>query len=97
VQERTVRYDEGRLWVKLISTQVLRQYMEYRQETNASLAAKAGLHRGIIGHLRSGKRTSCLPATARAIEKALNAPPGSLFLAEVTTGSPLTARRKVPA
>jgi len=82
-----MRYDDGRLWVRLISTQALRQYMEFRQETNASLAAKSGLQRGIIGHLRSGKRTTCRPITARAIEAALNAPPGSLFLAEVATGS----------
>lgn len=85
-------HQEGRLWVRLISTQALRQYMDFRGETNASLAGKAGLRRGIVGHLRSGKRTSCSPRTARSIEQALNAPPGSLFLAEVAIGSTATGR-----
>lgn len=81
-------YDTGRLWVRLISTQALRQYMEYRGETNSSLAHKCGpgVGRAIVGHLRSGKRTSCSPNTAAAIERALNAPPGSLFVPEVTSG-----------
>lgn len=78
--------------MKLISTQVLRQYMEFRGETNASLAAKSGLQRGIVGHLRSGKRSTCKPATARAIEGALNAPPGSLFVGEVANGRLVTGR-----
>lgn len=82
-------YDTGRLWVRLISAQALRQYMEFRGETNRTLAIKTGpgVGRQIIGHLRSGKRTTCSPRTAVAIERALNAPPGSLFVPEVTTGS----------
>lgn len=82
-------YDTGRLWVRLISAQALRQYMEFRGETNRTLADKTGpgVGRQIIGHLRSGKRATCSPRTATAIERALNAPPGSLFVPEVTTGS----------
>ena len=80
---------ERRMYVRLISTQVLRDYMKFRGETNASLGAKCAPYAGrsIIGHLRSGFRQTCSPDTAKAIERALNAPPGSLFLAEVIPGS----------
>lgn len=89
-----MKCDQGRLWVRLISTQALRQYMEFRNETNRSLAIKtgSGVGREIIGHLRSGKRSTCSPQTATAIERALNAPPGSLFVPEVTTAQLGSAR-----
>lgn len=70
----------GRFWVQLIDRQTLVRYMEYRGESCTTLAAKVDVHRSLIGHLRSGHRRTCQPATARAIEKALNAPPGSLFV-----------------
>jgi hypothetical protein len=57
--------------------------MEFRGETNASLGKKAGVSKAIVGHLRSGQRATCTGRTANAIERALNAPPSSLFLAEV--------------
>ena len=78
----------GRLYVRLISAEALHQYMVFRNETNRSLASKTddGVGREIIGHLRSGKRKTCSPHTARSIEKALNAPPGSLFVPEVASG-----------
>lgn len=90
--------DEGRLWVKLISRQALRQYMEFRGETNRSLALKCGpgVGRSIIGHLRSGQRATCSQKTAQALERSLNAPPGSLFVPEVAIGSQATSR-KAPA
>lgn len=78
---------ERRLWVKLISKDALRQYMEFRGETNVSLGSKAGVSKAIVGHLRSGHRSTCNGKTANAIERALNAPPGSLFLAEVPHAS----------
>lgn len=74
--------------MRLISKQAFRQYMEFRDETNVSLGQKAGVSKAIVGHLRGGQRDTCSPATARKIEKALNAPPGSLFVA----GLPHTAR-----
>lgn len=83
---------ERRLWVKLISRDALRQYMEFRGETNESLGRKAGLSKAIVGHLRSGHRSTCNGKTAAAIERALNAPPGSLFVAEVPTAQ-LRGRR----
>lgn len=78
--------------MRLISKQALRDYMDFRQETCSSLGAKAGCHRSLIGHLRSGERETCSPKVAVAIEKALNAPPGSLFAARVSPVSVDTGR-----
>ena len=72
-----------RLLVKLISPEVLDQYMRFRTETNRSLAAKIGKSTSLVAHLRRGARSYCAPDVGPKIEKALNAPPGSLFLAEV--------------
>lgn len=69
--------------MRLISREAFRQYMEFRNETNISLGRKAGVSKAIVGHLRSGQRATCSGKTANAIERALNAPPGSLFLAEL--------------
>ena len=77
--EATWRFD-----VRLISSRVLADYMAHRGETVRSLAQAVKVSPATVGHLRSGKRRSCRPATARAIEEALNAPPGSLFVAEVS-------------
>lgn len=82
--------DTGRLWVRLISKQALRQYMEFRGMTIASLAKAVGCSHSSIAFLRStGKsaRDTVGPETARRIEEALNAPPGSLFAATVLAGS----------
>ena len=84
--------DHGRFWVKLISARVLADYMDHRDETVRSLADKVGVSRSTIGHLRSGERDTCKPPTAKAIEKALNAPPGSLFVAHVSRVASNTGR-----
>lgn len=78
--------------MRLISYQVLDQYMEFRGETNRSLARKANLSQATIGHLRSGARNSCRPATARRIAFALQVLPESLFMPEVSTVQVDTAR-----
>lgn len=74
----------GRFWVKLISAAALAQYMEHRGLTVRSLADRVGCSRALIGHLRSGERNTCRPATARKIEKCLDAPVGSLFVPQVS-------------
>lgn len=74
---------DGRLWVRLISRQAFRQYMQYRGETNESLGKKARVSKAIVGHLRSGQRSTCRGDTARAIAEALNAPVDALFVAEL--------------
>lgn len=70
--------------MKLISAEALAQYMEHRDLTVRRLAHKAGVSSSLVGHLRSGKRSTCLPGNARAIEKSLGAPAGSLFVAQVS-------------
>jgi transcriptional regulator with XRE-family HTH domain len=82
--------DTGRIWVRIISKQAFRQYMEFRGFTNESLADAAKCSTATIAFLRSnGKsaRDSVGAKTARRIEAALNAPPGSLFSAEVLVAS----------
>ena len=85
--------------MKLISAKAFSQYVEHRGFSARSLAAatsselkKAKAMRGdspatcsksTIGHLMSGHRDSCSPSMARAIEKALDAPAGSLFVPQV--------------
>lgn len=92
-------YTDGRFWVKLISSKAFSQYVEHRGFSARSLAeatsaelTKAKATRGTnpatcskstIGHLMSGHRDSCSPSMARAIEKALDAPAGSLFVPQV--------------
>ncbi len=72
--------------MRLISKQAFRQYMKHRGMTNEELAREAKCSPSTIAFLRSrGKsaRDSVGPDTARRIEEALNAPPGSLFAAHV--------------
>lgn len=75
---------EGRFDVRLISSTALAQYMTFRGHSVRSLAIAAKCNRSTVGHLRSGKRKTCSPKAARRIEEALQAPPGSLFVAEVS-------------
>lgn len=77
--------DEWRLTVKLKSRRALLEYMDFhRLKTAYALAAKAGLKAPAVGHLVSGRRSSCSLATARAIEEALQCPPGFLFEAKMS-------------
>jgi hypothetical protein len=73
--------------VQLISNQALKDYMIFRRETCSTLALKAGCHRSLIGHLRSGERNTCSPRIAAAIEEALNAPSRSLFMERMSAVS----------
>lgn len=85
-----MKQNEWRLEVRLISNIALAHYMDHRGLSVRGLAVEvARITKGpcspsTIGHLRSGKRASCRPATARAIEKALDAPSGSLFVPRVS-------------
>lgn len=81
-----------RLATKLKSADLLDDYMVDREETNRSLAPKVGVSPATISHLRRGARTYCRLDVAKAIEKKLNAPPGSLFLREVIGGSQAVGR-----
>ncbi len=76
--------DTGRFWVRLISSDAFAHYMQHRDFTVRSLAMRVGCSPALIGHLRSGKRNTCKPETARAIERHLDAPAGSLFVPQVS-------------
>jgi hypothetical protein len=94
--EAAMEYDiTGRFWVKLISAQAFAQYMQHRDFTVRSLAHRVGCSPALVGHLRSGQRNTCKPETARAIERALDAPAGSLFVPQVSRVA--RASEKVPA
>lgn len=75
---------EGRFEVKLISAGALAQYMTHRGYTVRTLAERVNCSHSVIGHLRSGARRTCHPDTAKKIERALDAPTGSLFIANVS-------------
>lgn len=79
-----MRVPEVRFEVELISAAALAQYMKHRGETVRSLALKVGCKPATIGHLRSGHRRTTKPAWARAIERHLDAPRGSLFVPKVS-------------
>lgn len=84
--------------VKLISHVALAGYMKHRGMSVRTLADRTGVSRSTIGHLRSGERTTCNPATARAIAKALDCPIDSLFMASVShVARSVHRRRKVAA
>ena len=70
--------------MKLISREGLVNYMEHRGFKQAELARQAGLSPQMINHLVRGERDGCSPDTARRIERALNAPPNSLFSEKVS-------------
>lgn len=56
------------------------QCMDARDLTVRTLAERVGVSRSAIGHLRSGKRTSCSIPTAKKIGAALGVPYEVLFV-----------------
>lgn len=76
---------ERRFDVRLISSSAFAEYMKFRDLTVRDLADRVGCSRATVGHLRSGARTYVRPDWAKKIEKTLNAPPGSLFVPELST------------
>lgn len=77
----------GIFYVELISTDALRQYMRYRGYSVKGLADRIGVSKAAIGHLHSGARKTIGPDIAKSIERALDAPIGSLFLPKVSTAA----------
>ena len=79
---------EVRFDVELISARAFAQYMKHRGFTVRSLAEavskKTPCSRATIGHLRSGERKTANTVVAREIERCLDAPRGSLFVAKVS-------------
>ena len=56
---------------------------KYNRLTIRALAKRADVSHGIVGDLASGRRSTCSPETATAIEKALEADPNTIFLVQV--------------
>ncbi|UIU47039.1 helix-turn-helix domain-containing protein [Microcystis phage MinS1] len=77
--KRATQPDPWRLIVRLKSKRALNDYAEFHKLSGRALARKAGLGQAIVGHLMSGRRTTCSLATARALEEALGCPSGFLF------------------
>ncbi|MGV8972265.1 MAG: helix-turn-helix domain-containing protein [Rhodoglobus sp.] len=72
--------DEWRLTLKLKSLRALREYMAFHSMTSGyALAKRAGISAGVVNFLLAGDRNTCSLKTARAIESALQCPPGFLF------------------
>lgn len=91
-----------RFWVEpraeVIDPRTLASYMKFRSHTCRSLAKLLNVGHATIGHLRSGARGDCKLTLAKAIEEALNAPPGSLFVpAGSRVSQPVSGRQTVAA
>lgn len=92
-----MKAEKWRLTVRLRSRRALVDFMNFHRIKSAyELARRAGLKPGVVGHIVSGRRTTCSLATARAIEEALQVPTGFLFeprMSQVVVDVPPTPRR----
>ncbi|MDO5758976.1 MAG: helix-turn-helix transcriptional regulator [Rhodobacterales bacterium] len=71
--------------MKLISPDVLRQYLRFRGFSYGQLARLAGCSKSLIGHLATGERRRTSVDIARAICRELDVPVEALFLPELST------------
>jgi hypothetical protein len=90
---------EWRLDVRLKDRRLLAQYIGPTglDISGRQLARRAGLGQAIVGHLISGRRTTCSKRTAAAIERALGCPTGLLFVESVSAVRPDGKRVKEAA
>lgn len=72
------RRSKGR-WMRLRNPQLLADYMEANDFTQARLARYAGCSRQFIHLLLKGDRRTCTVEVARRIEEAVRVLPGTLF------------------
>lgn len=95
---RRKHYPKG-TWMKLKSREILIAFMVREDFSVTRLAQYAGCSRAMIGHLRSGHKTSCTPALADRISEALGVPRIALFDERVSTVSSRINHQaeKVPA
>lgn len=87
--------DDWRLAVRLKSRRELREYMQFHKVSGRELAKRAGLSQGTVNHLVRGGttgRNTCSLATAKAIEEALQCPPGFLFEPSLSRVADVTRR-----
>jgi hypothetical protein len=83
---RRQRYPKG-TWMKLRSKDILIAFMEDKNFSTQRLATYASCSKSMVGHLRSGHKTSCTPALASRIAEALDVPLVALFDARTSAGS----------
>jgi transcriptional regulator with XRE-family HTH domain len=81
--------------MKLRSTQILVAFMESKNFSVTRLAQYAGCSRSMIGHLRSGEKSSCTPGLAERIAEALDVPLVALFEERAPTSSRQIAPRRI--
>lgn len=93
------RTHERSFWVQRISKHALRQYMAYRGYSLGQLAKEVGCPKATIAHLHTlnGGRNTIGPDFAKKIEKALDAPAGSLFVPRVSVGATAAHQRRTTA
>ena len=80
------RYPKG-TWMKLRSKEILVAFMDDKGFSTQRLATYSGCSKSMIGHLRSGHKTSCTPALAARISEALDVPLVALFDAKASAHS----------
>jgi plasmid maintenance system antidote protein VapI len=65
--------------MRLRSRQLFKECIALQGLSERALAVRAGVAHATVNHLASGRRDTCTPETARALEDALGCPPGLLF------------------
>lgn len=79
-----MRRSPWRFEVRVVDRRILEHYIKFRGLSYAQLAGKVGCSKATIGHLVSGHIKSTRAEWAAGIERVLDAPPGSLFVAKVS-------------
>lgn len=92
------RYPRG-TWMRLVSGEALRFWMDEKQVSLQDLALAADVSKGFVSHLTAGRKKTCKPATADAIARRLGVPLVILFVPSIssTEGSPIKQQRRVAA
>jgi transcriptional regulator with XRE-family HTH domain len=65
--------------MRLRDRDTLRAYLRLLRMSERAFAARAGIAPATLNHLLTGRRDSCSPRTARAIEAGLRCPDGVFF------------------
>jgi transcriptional regulator with XRE-family HTH domain len=65
--------------MQLRDRDTLRAYLRLLNLSERGLASRAGIGHATLNHLLSGRRSTCSPLTAAAIEAALACPAGLFF------------------
>lgn len=73
-----------RFEVRVVDRRILEHYIKFRGYSYAKLSEKVGCSKATIGHLVSGHVKTTRKEWAKAIERELDAPPGSLFVPVVS-------------